>query len=187
MQAPVAARRSEDLAACGRLGAAAIHFGLPEAIYRRQGSGTFIYPDEQAIFGPVQSDDRKLIDAIADALGEVGLSGSRIYAPLALGAHVDHIILRTAAEALGAPLWYYSDLPYAMRGGAPDRSAKPPHGVEAIRPLEAEDLTAWVDAAACYRSQISTFWDDADALQVEFAAYLAREGGIHILAPAAAG
>ena len=181
----VAARRVEDLAACSRLGAGAIHFDLPEAIYRRDEAGHPMYPSEEAIFGAVQPGDRRTIHDLSNALREVGLAGSQVYVPLALGGHVDHLILRAAAEALGSPLWFYRDLPYAMSVAEPSLQQGAPGGVESIQPLDAEDLGAWAEAAASYQSQISTFWDDADAMGDAFAAYLSREGGIHVVAPEA--
>ncbi len=174
-EGPVAVRREEDLAACARLGAAALHFGLPEAVYRQDEAGHHFYASEEAIFGPIHPDDEPIVGALTDALREVGLSGAHLCAPLALGGHVDHRILRAAAEALGAPLWYYRDLPYAMRGGEVPHGLRYPRGVELIRPLEEEDVAAWIEAAACYLSQRSTFWGDAQSLVADLTAFLARE------------
>lgn len=181
---PVARRREEDLAACGQLGAAALHFGLPEAVYRKGEAGSHLYPSEEAIFGQVHPDDRPLVNALTDALAEVGLAGAHIYAPLAIGGHIDHRILHAAAKGLGQPLWYYRDLPYAMRGAELPEGARRPKGVESIRPIDPEDLTAWVEAAASYQSQVSTFWDSVELMAQEFSAYLHQQGGMHILAPA---
>jgi LmbE family N-acetylglucosaminyl deacetylase len=182
--APVAERRDEDLDACGVLGAAALHVGLPEALYRVGGDGVPLYPSEEAIFGPPDPGDQPIVPALTAALSEVGLERARVYAPLAIGGHVDHRILRLAAEALGQPLWYYSDLPYAMRGGELPQGLRRPKGVESVLPLDADDLSAWADAAACYRSQASTFWDDPESMADELEDYVAGGGGLHILAPA---
>jgi LmbE family N-acetylglucosaminyl deacetylase len=182
-EGPAAIRREEDLEACARLGAAALHFGIPEALYRQGQDAKPLYPSEEAIFGSVHPEDRPIVSALTEALGEVGLAGSQVYVPLAIGGHIDHKILRAAAEALAQPVWYYRDLPYAMRGGELPQGLRRPKGVESIQPLEPEDVTAWAEAAACYRSQESTFWDDSSAMAVELDTYLSREGGIHILAP----
>jgi LmbE family N-acetylglucosaminyl deacetylase len=180
---PVATRREEDLQACGRLGAAAMHFGLPEALYRKDESGRPLYPSEHSIFGEVHPGDRATVEALTEALHEVGLAGAQLYVPLAVGGHVDHRVLRASAEALQKPVWYYHDLPYAMRGGKLPAGMRVPNGVESIQPLDPDDETAWVEAAACYRSQESTFWDDFEPLSDELSAYLNQQGGMHILAP----
>jgi LmbE family N-acetylglucosaminyl deacetylase len=180
---PVAVRREEDLAACARIGAAALHFALPEAVYRRDEAGRPFYSGEEAIFGPIHPGDRPIIGALTEALSEIGLSGSQVYVPLAIGGHIDHLILRAAAEGLVQPLWYYRDFPYAMRGGNLPGGQRRPRGIESIQPLEPEDLAAWIDAVACYRSQVSTFWDGDNAMADELGAYLSQEGGAHILAP----
>jgi len=182
-EGPVAVRRGEDLEACARLGASALHFGIPEALYRQGQDAAPLYPSEEAIFGPVHPEDRPIVSALTEALLEVGLNGSQVYVPLAIGGHIDHKILRAAAEALAQPVWYYHDLPYAMRGGELPHGLRRPRGVESIQPLEQDDVTAWVEAAACYRSQGSTFWDDKGSMADELDAYLSQEAGIHILAP----
>lgn len=182
--APVAGRRREDLAACGQLGAAALHFGLPEALYRKGESGEHLYPSEMAIFGSVHPEDRPMVSSLTEALNEVGMSGSQVYSPLGLGGHIDHLILRAASEGLSQALWYYRDFPYTMRGQGPSDGPQLPEGVLSVQPLGEDDLAAWVDASACYTSQESTFWDDKAAMAAELADYLEQQGGMQILAPA---
>src|SRR4030067_3282248 len=48
---PMAARRAEDLVACGRLGASVVHYPLSDAIYRRTPDEHPLYYSEQAILG----------------------------------------------------------------------------------------------------------------------------------------
>jgi len=38
-----------------------------------------------------------------------------VLAPLGVGGHVDHVLVRTAAERSGARVGYYSDFPYNQR------------------------------------------------------------------------
>jgi hypothetical protein len=39
----------------------------------------------------------------------------QLVCPLTLGNHVDHQLVRQAAERIGRPLCYYADLPYGLK------------------------------------------------------------------------
>ena len=43
-----------------------------------------------------------------------------LLAPLGVGGHVDHVLVRSAAERSGARVAYYSDFPYNQRDPVPD-------------------------------------------------------------------
>jgi LmbE family N-acetylglucosaminyl deacetylase len=180
----VEARRQEDLIACSIVGAAAIHIEIPEAIYRRGDGGEYLYPDEEAIFGDRSPSDDELAESLAQVLEEICSEGSRLYVPLAVGSHVDHVLVRRAAQGLGRPTWGYHDMPYAARdldlpAGIGERA-----GVGSVLPVEAEDLERWVRATWAYRSQRSTFWDSERELEHELTAYLDACGGLALIAPA---
>lgn len=179
---PVASRRAEDRMACGRLGASVIHLEVVDAVYRRAKDAP-LYPDEASIFGPLHPADLGLLAQLAALLADACSPSAQIYCPAAIGGHVDHRLTRLAAERLGRPLWYYLDLPYAARGGrVPEDLAIPP-GVRTAVPLADEEIQSWVVAASEYRSQLSTFWSNPDALYKELAEYLDRSGGIPLWAP----
>jgi len=76
--------------------------------------------------GRVARSDRGLADQVAVSLTELaeqlGPQGTVIFAPLAIGRHVDHIITRNAAARLGLPVVYYSDFPYS-ESALPDRAS----------------------------------------------------------------
>lgn len=180
---PVAVRRAEDLYACAGLGAAALHMSIPEAIYRSSPSGSPLYPDEGSIFEQVAGADQPLISDLRVALDEVASKTSHVYIPLAIGGHVDHRIVRSAAQDLRRTLWYYSDFPYVARGGTAPGTWAPPSGVEQVIPLDISEVDAWVAAAGSYVSQKSTFWEDDLALRSEIQAYLADYHGLPLLAP----
>ena len=114
-------RRREDLAACRVLAAQAIHWELQEAIHRLDpGSREALYPSLERLFGAVAPPEEGLVAALAARLAELaelaGEPGStRIVAPLGVGGHVDHRIVRAAAErAFGASLLYYEEFPYIV-------------------------------------------------------------------------
>ncbi len=180
---PVAARRAEDRMACGRLGASVLHLDISDAVYRRGPDGAILYPDEAAIFGPLRAADLATLDRAAARLGEVCRSAVRLYCPAAVGGHVDHRLTRLAAEQLGLKLWYYQDLPYAARGGRVPADLPLPAGTEAVVMLADEEIQAWAAAVGEYRSQLSTFWPDAQAVYPELIGFHTRAGGLPLLAP----
>ncbi len=147
--AMVERRRAEDRAACARLGARAIHLAVRDVIYRRTGvGGAWAVEDDAGLFAGVAgvADDLVVavaadIDAIvADTAGPRQASPVTLYAPLGIGDHVDHHLVRRAAEraagaassrALPGPvvrLVYYEDYPYADDDDAVARALEIPEG-----------------------------------------------------------
>jgi LmbE family N-acetylglucosaminyl deacetylase len=146
-------------AALDRLGAYLIHMPFAEAIYRIDPiTHRHLYDSEEAIFGDVR--DPLIIDEVAEALRSkiARASPARLFVPLTAGHHVDHQIVRTAAERLDGELIYYEDYPYA------EDAAKLAHvwGNDGWSPesiaLSDEALRAKIDAFMQHRSQISTFY-----------------------------
>ena len=161
---PAAARRAEDLAALSTLKADALHWEWPECVYRRDPStGAFLYPSEESLWGPVHPAEYPLIAHLARRLADLPLArGGQVYVPLTVGNHVDHHLVRHAAESWGAPnaKWlYYEEYPYAEN---PKALAAVIGDGERWRPeyvwLDEEALASKAAAVACYRSQISTFF-----------------------------
>jgi LmbE family N-acetylglucosaminyl deacetylase len=115
---PVAARREEDAAALARLGAEGVYWPYVDCIYRQAADGRLIYDSEEALFGEVHPADGGLIAELAGRLRTlVAEQAVAIYAPLAVGRHVDHQIVRRAVEGLEG-MTYYEDYPYAGKPGA---------------------------------------------------------------------
>ncbi|MGA9532220.1 MAG: PIG-L family deacetylase [Anaerolineales bacterium] len=176
-------RRQEDLEACARLGAAALHMGLPEAVYRKASDGDPLYPTEQSIFGPSVGEDEIMVERLAEAIDQVSPAGSQLYAPVGIGGHIDHGLTRRAAQQLDRPLWLYHDFPYAARGFDTPPDFPPKDGVSTMLPLDEPEIEDWVQAIWRYQSQQSTFWEDLPALRKELKAYLSHHHGIPIVAP----
>jgi hypothetical protein len=180
-----ALRREEDRLACERLGAGYCHLTLPDAIYRRNPQdGEPLYTSDEDLFYPLPPAESGLIDELACQLEELLPEGCQLVGPLTLGNHVDHQLVRAAAERTvagldGRRLWYYADLPYALKtGGLP---AELIAGMEAISfPVSAGGLAAWVESAAAYGSQISTFWPGMEAMRSDLYAFCRQAGGIRL-------
>jgi LmbE family N-acetylglucosaminyl deacetylase len=176
----VAGRRAEDIAACRRLGADYLHWDIPDCIYRVDPTtGAALYPSVEAIFGPVHPAEAPLVSALARRMAALPPCG-RVIAPLAVGRHVDHQLVRAAAEQWqGGSLYYYEDYPYVQRPGALEEApAFSPAGWRAtLIPLSPADLQAKYEAITCFASQLSTFFADPADLQRQVGGYAALVGG----------
>ncbi|MGB3739707.1 MAG: PIG-L family deacetylase [Pontixanthobacter sp.] len=149
----MALRRKEDIAACGAIGAEAVHWPFLEAPHRG-------YDNARALFQtPLLHDD--VADDIANALEAqiAAFAPDRIYGPFGVGRHVDHIAVRRAMEVCGykGHVLLWEDYPYAMRETVP-----PPSIVR--RTLAPESFASKRNATLAYTSQLGfQFGGDAEA------------------------
>jgi LmbE family N-acetylglucosaminyl deacetylase len=181
-----AQRREEDLEALGLLGAAGKHFHYLDCIYRHTPDGHFPYASEGALWGEIHPAEGGLLAELADQLsalvlsqGDIGGRVATLYAPLGVGLHVDHQIVRRAAELTGQTLIYYEDYPYAEDPAALQAVLAMddvPWRAE-LTPLSEEALEAKVAAIARYRSQLSTFWTDLAEMSTAIRAFANQTGG----------
>ena len=180
---PMAARRAEDLVACGRLGASVVHYPLVDAIYRRTPDGQPLYDSEQAIFGTLHPSDEARLEELSAALGQALPGEAEVYSPLGLGRHVDHRLTRRAAEQMGRRLWYFRDLPYDVQNAEAPAELLPPDQEEARIGLASEEIDAWAAAAGEYHSQIQSFWSNFDVMAAELREYQDAQSGIRLPRP----
>jgi hypothetical protein len=171
---PTAERRAEDLHALKALHPAVktLHLPLPECIYRRSPiSGEALYASEEAIFGDVHSDDPALFTLCTPPIIP---PGAQVYAPLGVGNHVDHQVVRHAAAPWGLELRCYEEYPYTVGDyqGAPWPAPTGWHREVTLPHTDA--LDAKVRALACYVSQISTFWENLDEMSRDVRTYEER-------------
>jgi LmbE family N-acetylglucosaminyl deacetylase len=157
----IAGRRAEERVASMALGTCDRFLPFRDAIYRGER-----YLSDQELFGQVKADESDIPGRIIEELrlcGD-GIASTRIYAPLAIGFHVDHQhAYLTGLELIrrGWEVWFYEDLPYGLR----------PENVAARREvMEADGLSAgptvdvravWnrkVDAIMAYPSQLATIF-----------------------------
>ena len=138
------------------LGAQPVHLPLPEAPHRGYGSAP-------ALFGEQGHDDlvgQELLQLLDSELGTGPCD--LLLAPQGLGRHVDHRIVRTAAEAWASchrlPLALWRDAPYVLR--SPEPSTGPELGVR----LTPESLQAKILACRAYASQVGFQFGHADAV-----------------------
>lgn len=185
----VAIRRAEDQAACMRLGAKALHWSLPDCIYRlHPEQQTPLYTSNEDIFGPVHPAEAPLIDSISRFLNELP-SAQHIVAPLSAGNHVDHQLVRAAAERVWTTsLLYYEDYPYVQRHPEElGRLIKPASRWRSqLKPLSSLALQARIDATNAYRSQVKTLFNSADEMAAAITQQVIRAGGERLWEPVSA-
>ncbi|MCI0713878.1 MAG: PIG-L family deacetylase [Chloroflexi bacterium] len=185
---PMPTRREEDKAALEMLGAAVVFGDFVDAVYRTDKSGTALYTSDDDLFGDIKAAD-KLANAGLNLHGL--LPFETIYIPLGAGNHIDHMLVRWLAlaqlETLPKPLavFFYEEYPYnsetgevlhshagnreRLSGNAAIETAllSLPLSVEpVIKPLSKDAVELKIEAIQCYRSQISTFWEDAQTMAV---------------------
>ncbi|MEM9773795.1 MAG: PIG-L family deacetylase [Chloroflexota bacterium] len=169
-------RRQEDQSALQILGGDSKYLEIPDCIYRRGGDqNRWLYPREDSLFGPLSGSEDNLISDIARSLINLTeqLSSDpfeiEVVAPLAIGNHVDHQLVRYAAErAFGSEtLTYYQDFPYIRERDQIITYENSADWRSEIRYLSENSINKKVKAIAAYESQISTFWRSKDDLAQE--------------------
>ncbi len=178
-----AQRRTEDSRACQILGADYRHWEIPDCIYRgAPGTAVSYYDSEASLWGPIHPQESTLIDALASRFANLPAHKEMI-SPLALGNHVDHQIVRKAAENhFGTKLCYYEDYPYAA-AVADIKATVQTEGIlwhNKIIPLTNAALETRCTAVAAYQSQLSTFFEDRADLERQISSYVKQVGGERI-------
>ncbi|HSO11144.1 MAG TPA: PIG-L family deacetylase [Anaerolineales bacterium] len=192
------ARRTEDMNAAGILGAQAVHFDFLDCIYRRGNDGGWLYdvtpvsPDDDAdlssrtkdaISSPPRDDDANLPSRIAEAISPRITRDDMLICQLSVGSHVDHVIVRQAAELLGRPLIYDIDIPYLFY--KPEELAPKSAGMmEKVHAVTEAGLKSWQEAILAYTSQIPVLGaalDTPEKIRESIRSYWEERGGILLL------
>ncbi len=176
-----AGRRQEDLDACRILGADALHWDVPDCIYRTHPqNGEPFYVSDDDIFGAVAPAETELLYTLASRMQSLP-AHQRLVVPLTVGNHVDHQLVRQAAERCfgTAALDYYEDYPYAQDGDAVAATIAAQAGVwrAEVAPLSAAALETKIAAIRAHRSQLSTFFADERDLREQVTRFAETVGG----------
>jgi LmbE family N-acetylglucosaminyl deacetylase len=181
----MALRRAEDAAAARALGAASARW-LAHAEAPHRG-----YDAAPALFAGVRDADRDAwrplladLAAAADALDP-----AVVFAPQAVGGHVDHRHTVTAVARLAAdraaggrplPVAWYRDTPYVIRhpGAGPPAPLDDPDAplAEVVLPAAGAALAAKLDACAAYATQLGFQFGGEAAMRAALAALADAEG-----------
>ncbi|MBE0411141.1 MAG: PIG-L family deacetylase [Anaerolineales bacterium] len=179
----VSQRRSEDENSCRLMGAAWKHFTIPDCIYRRSTiTGVPYYPEEDDIFGRLHHEEVNLVEKLTGLLALELPKDTNLVIPLGIGDHVDHSLVRLAAENLDRPLLYYADYPYVLKSRESD--VEKYEGMEVLLSgLTDQSLQVWEDAVTAYGSQISTFWQDEHSAKQSIREYHHKYNGVRLWQP----
>jgi LmbE family N-acetylglucosaminyl deacetylase len=151
-------RRKEDNLAASIVGATTVHFDFLDCIYRRDQNGNWLYSD---IYMPPHEADASYPAQIAEAISSRLQPDDQLLCQLALGSHVDHVLVRRAAELLRKPLRYVVDMPYWFY--KPERYEPMVAGMnESAHRITEPSLGRWIEAACAYTSQIPALGDQFD-------------------------
>lgn len=168
-------RREEDVQACRTLGADYLHMGMFDCVYRRHPrSGAPLYPAQEDIFGAIHPADlhtsleelSRLVPALPPA--------DQVVAPLGLGGHVDHQLVRIAVEQSSAgPVCFYEDFPYCV--GA--KGCGPPSTRFEVHALTRLVLEHKLCAILAYESQVEPVFSARENVRKRVTGYLHYTGG----------
>ena len=165
-------RRYEDAAACRRVGAGYVHWYYRDAVYRVSSPGHFLYPSI------IQTDpvpqDASMISRLAKQIDRLADGHDFLVAPLGIGRHVDHLVVRQAAERCERMLLYYPDIPYLWFD--PAGVSEYVNGLSIIKyHVEQAFVDCWVAAVLDYRSQWNMLNDAAKPLDQRLREYAASQ------------
>ena len=129
------------------------HFRWHDAVYRRGRDERFLY--QSCSQDSWDCDDDPLVRELRAVLRKSLSMDDILLVPLAIGSHIDHRIVRHAAEQVSrSQLLYYPDIPYQQR--FPDEATLLATGLRPLRYAVSElQADLWVQAVQAYRSQIA--------------------------------
>jgi len=169
---PIGVRSAEDARACRSLDCEQRFSEVLDAIYRRSRVGTYLYPDERALFGGIADDDGDLpARVVREIRARWSCPETRWYVPLGVGHHVDHVMaFRAGLEALrlGYQVWFYEDFFYTDWDCPHLEGRCMTAGVE---PFSAADFDQKVKAFGHYESQIPMLFGSAKKAASYFAEF----------------
>ena len=170
-------RREEDQRAAARVGASVVHFDFLDCIYRRGMNGEWLYYD---ISAPRHAADMEIPAQIAEVVAARLTRDDVLVCQLSVGSHVDHILVRQAAEMLGRPLLYDVDIPYLFK--MPHELELKAAGMkESVHLVTEAGLRSWQEAILEYKSQLPVLGDSFNTVEKAWKAiqsYWAERKGI---------
>jgi len=186
---PMEGRRIEDQRALASLGAEYRHLGHMDCIYRCiPDEGGWLYPKRDDVFSDVHPIERDYGQDLAKELSPAipSAGGTTLYAPLGIGHHVDHQIVRQAAFILrrdGYEVRFFEDYPYSAGAGELESTLRDAPGnnwSSKLELLSSGDMEAKIEAISRYGSQLGILFGGSNEMRIqtlEFFSSLGSGGG----------
>jgi len=169
---PIKTRQTEDINALKHLGVDVEQWQYHDCVYRTYDVKA-LYPSEESLFSDVHVND-PLLNALDNQVDNLILTKQTIlYVPLAVGHHVDHVLIRDWAinlwEKKGCDLYFYTDYPYLRDNEAIDNAFRDmkEHGDPAHVVFPESTMIKRLQAMRYYASQTSTFWKSDAEMEEE--------------------
>jgi hypothetical protein len=149
---------------------------LPDCIYRRLPDGEALISENDDLWLPVHPGEMKIVSRLRAWLRRGLKPDDLLVVPFGLGNHVDHRLVRAAAEGLRRPLYYYADFPYVARSALWQPRGLAPEKIYTCEVSEAA-LAAWQEGSGAYLSQVSDLFGSHDGMLAQLRDFWARGGG----------
>lgn len=157
---PIQVRRLEDKTATDILGAKTRYFDLLDCIYRVV-DGEPLYPTEASLWTNIHPKD-----TVYCRLQTIKIEpNSIVYAPLGVGEHVDHLLVRNwgwkLAQKTNFTVKFYIEYPYLRSRQSVEKAYHAmPEKLNSIKNHISEvALQKKIEAMTAYKSQIASFWE----------------------------
>lgn len=170
-------RKAEDRRAAEILGAKPVYLDFLDCIYRRGKNGEWLY--DSALRGEPHPEDAGYSAEIAKELKARLQPDDQVICQFSIGKHVDHVVVRQAAESLGRPLYYMADIPYLFNH--PDHLDPNRAGfTETLYPVSEAGVRLWQEAVLAYFSQMSMLFKTPEATREKIAQYAQANHGLRM-------
>jgi LmbE family N-acetylglucosaminyl deacetylase len=160
---PITVRREEETQANAILGATVTFWDIPDCIYRTLNNTPLYVNGDDDLFGGVHPQDpaHQQLDHYT-----LPADATAVYIPAGIGNHVDHVLVKQWAldQLTNADCFLYADYPYSSSQSAVESLPS------VIKTFDVSHFNAKVQAVNAYRSQISTFWEDANHMRQQLEA-----------------
>jgi LmbE family N-acetylglucosaminyl deacetylase len=168
-------RLMENEKAAEIVGAKTFYLNFVDGMYRLGVDGAFLY---ERSFGKLHREDKDMPRQIASAIAQNLRSGDELVFPLALGGHVDHVVVHMASKFLDQSLFYYADIPYLF--DAPWIVRWKTMGMTKVfQPISEDGLSYWLKSMQAYESQIKSEFMTLEAMQRTITTYWIKNRGLH--------
>ena len=169
-------RQAENEMAASVVGAANRYFDFADSLYRLGRNGRILYTNS---FSPLHKEETDLPGQIAEEIAKHLLPDDVLICPLALGGHIDHVVVREAINLAGISPFYMADIPYLF--DHPYSLWQRTFGMKKnFHPVSEEGLRFWLKAARAYETQIQVEFENVEMMEKSIISYCRKNGGIRL-------